>query len=145
MVERPRHVIEKKLASGKVAFFYNVPTKWRRLNCPVQNEPLGTDYAQMKVRADTLNGQFDEWDQARKGKPVTGGTMTPKYGSVDWLFREYKISRAYWTRSPNARGATTSGQWTRSATSGRRPVTGSEIALLKRSVLVLPTSCTTSS
>lgn len=95
MVERPRHVIEKKLASGKVAFFYNVPTKWRRLNCPVQNEPLGTDYAQMKVRADALNGQFDEWDQGRKGKPVTGGTMAPKYSSVDWLFREYKISRAY--------------------------------------------------
>src|SRR5262245_37637819 len=94
IVELPRHVIPKLLASGKTGFYYNVPSKYRALNCPVRNEPLGTDYAQMKKRAETLNGIFNEWDQQRKGLPITSELM-PKYGTVDWLFREYKASKAY--------------------------------------------------
>ena len=90
----PRHVIPKRLAGGKIAFYYNVPTKYRTLACPLRNEPLGTDYAAMLDRADTLNGIFDEWDQQRKGLPISSPAM-PKYGTVDWLFREYKLSRAY--------------------------------------------------
>jgi hypothetical protein len=94
MLELPRHVITKELASGKTGFYYNVPSKYRALNCPVQNEPLGTDYGEMKRRADTLNGMFDEWDEKRKGLPISSELM-PKYSTVDWLFREYKISNAY--------------------------------------------------
>jgi hypothetical protein len=94
MLKLPRHVIPKRLASGKTAFYYNVPSKYRALNCPVRNEPLGTDYAEMVRRAETLNGIFDEWDQQRKGLPISAELM-PKYGTVDWLFREYKISKAY--------------------------------------------------
>jgi hypothetical protein len=90
----PRYVIPKRLAGGRVAFYFNVPTKYRALKCPVPNEALGTDYAQMLERSDSLNGLFDEWDRQRKGEPVTSISM-PKYGSVDWLFREYKQSRAY--------------------------------------------------
>ena len=41
-----------------MAFYYNVPTKYRALNCPVTNEPLGSDYAEMVKRAGTLNGIF---------------------------------------------------------------------------------------
>ena len=55
-LELPRHVIPKRLASGKSAFYYNVPTKYRAINCPLRNEPLGTDYAEMVKRAETLNG-----------------------------------------------------------------------------------------
>jgi hypothetical protein len=95
MVALPRHVIPKRLASGTVAYYYNVPTKYRKMQCPVANEPLGSDYATMTSRAKTLNSQFDEWDDARKGLPVTGVANMPKYGTVDWLFREYKISKAY--------------------------------------------------
>lgn len=94
-MELPRHVIPKKLKGGTRAYYYNVPTKYRKLKCPVPNEALGTDFALMKKRADVLNGQFDEWNLARKGEPVTGGAIMPKYGTVDWLFREYKISAAY--------------------------------------------------
>jgi integrase len=94
MLEKPRHVIQKRLASGKTGFFYNVPTKYRKLGCPLRNEPLGTDYAEMRKRAETLNGLFDEWDRQRKGLPISTPSM-PKYGTVDWLFREYKISKAY--------------------------------------------------
>jgi hypothetical protein len=47
----------------------------------------------MIKRASVLNGQFNEWDTQRKGLPISAPNM-PKYGTVDWLFREYKISRA---------------------------------------------------
>ncbi|MFK4725384.1 hypothetical protein ABIE89_006484 [Bradyrhizobium niftali] len=94
-MELPRHVIPKKLASGAEAYYYNVPTKYRKMGCTVENEPLGTDFGKMKERAKTLNEQFDEWDKARKGLPVTDAPIMPKYGTVDWLFREYKISLAY--------------------------------------------------
>src|SRR5262245_14270941 len=90
----PRYVIPKRLASGRVGFFYNVPTKYRRLGCPIRNEPLGTDYDAMKDRAGTINATFDEWNLQRRGFPISSPSM-PKYGTVDWLFREYKISIAF--------------------------------------------------
>src|SRR5690349_14921976 len=93
-VQLPRHVISKQLASGATAYYYNVPTKYRKLKCHSQNEPLGTDFGLMTKRAALLNGQFDEWDRQRKGLPISAPN-TPKYGTVDWLFLEYKVTRAY--------------------------------------------------
>jgi hypothetical protein len=92
-VQLPRHVIPKRLAGGETAYYYNVPTKYRKLMCSVQNEPLGTDFAAMTKRADVLNGQFDEWDTQRKGLPISALNI-PKHGTVDWLFREYKVSQS---------------------------------------------------
>jgi hypothetical protein len=96
----PRYVIAKPLKSGRVAFYFNVPTMYRQLGCPVGNEPLGTDYATAcgtdgnGGRAASLNGLFDEWDHARRtGQPVP--TPAVRFGSVDWLFSEYKRSEAY--------------------------------------------------
>ena len=86
MVRLPRHVIPKKLTSGKTAYYYNVPTRYRKLKCPVRNEALGTDYAKAYERASSINGLFDEWDDQRKGLPVSG-VATPRYGTIDWLFR----------------------------------------------------------
>jgi hypothetical protein len=60
----------------------------------VPSEPLGTDYAAMLDKARNLNGLFDEWDQRRKGQPISTPNE-PKHGTVDWLFREYKQSLAY--------------------------------------------------
>jgi hypothetical protein len=40
----PRYVISKLLRSGKTAFYFNVPTRYRKLGCSIPNEPLGTDY-----------------------------------------------------------------------------------------------------
>ena len=91
----PRHVIPKQLSSGATAYYYNVPTKYRKAQCPISNEPLGIDFGQMERRAAALNAQFDEWDRCRKGMPISGATIVPKYGTVDWLFREYKSSKAY--------------------------------------------------
>lgn len=106
----PRYVIPKKLISGATAFYYNVPKTYLRLGCPNLNEPLGTDYtAACGVegkggRAATLNGLFDEWDLSRRGMPLSS-EAAPSIGSVDWLFREYKQSKAY-TEKVGARSRT---------------------------------------
>ncbi len=84
-------------ATGRTAFYYNVPTRYRKMGCVVPNEPLGTDYAKAcgeGGRAETLNGLFDEWMDARKGLPVSS-EAAPRIGTIDWLFREYRQSRAY--------------------------------------------------
>jgi hypothetical protein len=96
----PRYVIPKPLKSGAIAYYFNVPTIYRKAGCKVPNEPLGTDYvvacgADAKGgRAATLNGLFDEWNDARRGLPIES-EKAPAIGSVDWLFREYKQSKAY--------------------------------------------------
>ena len=96
----PRYVIAKLLASGRTGFYFNVPTRYRKLGCSIPNEPLGCDYSVAcgedgnGGRAAALNALFDEWDAAQRGQPVTGA-RAPAYGTVDWLFREYKQSKAY--------------------------------------------------
>jgi hypothetical protein len=94
MVELPRYVIAKRLSTGATSFYFNVPVPYRKRGCPVRNEPLGTDYGAMVGRARTLNGLVDEWLDARRGLPVAG-EATPRIGTVDWLFREYRSSNAY--------------------------------------------------
>src|SRR5690349_9943591 len=68
-----------------------------KMGCNLPNEPLGTDYARacgQGGRAETLNGLFDEWSNTRKGLPIPS-EEAPRIGTIDWLFREYKQSRAY--------------------------------------------------
>jgi len=55
---------------------------------------LSTDYGKACGRAETLNGLFDEWVDGRKELPVSS-EAAPQIGTIDWLFREYKQSRAY--------------------------------------------------
>jgi hypothetical protein len=94
----PRFVIAKPLAGGNVGFYFNVPTYFRKLGCLIPNEPLGTDYARAcgsdgkGGRAAALNALFDEWRKARNGEPIKG---LVRFGSVSWLFREFKASEAY--------------------------------------------------
>jgi hypothetical protein len=104
MVKLPRHVIYKTLAAGEVAYYYNVPSRYRAMKCPVSNSPLGTDYALAIKRAATLNGLFDEWDASRKGLPVSSPS-SPKIGSVDWLFQEYRKTKSFTEKvAPRSRG-----------------------------------------
>src|SRR3712207_5374287 len=96
----PRFVIAKRLASGSTGFYFHLPALYRKLGCPVSNEPLGTNYDDAcgpngdGGRAAIRNALFDEWNTARKGGQITAGGAQP-YGTVDWLFREYKASKAY--------------------------------------------------
>ena len=96
----PRNVIVKRLANGKLGFYFNVQIIYRNLGCPVQNEALGNDY-QIACgsdgnggRASALNALFDEWQAMRRGLPVSGERV-PIYGTVRWLFQEYRRSKAY--------------------------------------------------
>jgi hypothetical protein len=94
----PRYVIAKPLASGATAFYFNIPTRYRKLGCRIPNEPLGNDYATacgvdgLGGRAAAVNALFDEWAKTRSGEPLPG---LARYGTVDWLFREYKASKRY--------------------------------------------------
>jgi len=94
----PRYVIDKPRDDGTVSYYFNVPTYYRKLGCPVENAPLGIDYIKAcgvdghGGLAESLNARIDEWNDARKGLPVTG---IAAFATVDWLFREYKASKAY--------------------------------------------------
>ena len=94
----PRYVRPRELAGGQIGFYWIVPTYFRRLGCVISNEPLGTNYAVAcgddghGGRAAALNALFDEWTAKRDGEPATG---LVRFGTVDWLFREYKQSKAY--------------------------------------------------
>src|SRR5262245_33391237 len=84
----PRFVIAKQLAGARTAFYFNVPTLYRKLGCTIPNEPLGTDYTPacgddgMGGRAAALNRLFDEWNTRRKGGQVVAGSIAA-YGTVD--------------------------------------------------------------
>ena len=96
----PRFVIGKKLRSGEVAFYFNVPSRYRKQGCTMDNEALGTDYALAcgddgkGGKAASLNEQLDEWNTQRLTGLAPQGRLV-RYGSVDWLFAEYKKSDAY--------------------------------------------------
>jgi hypothetical protein len=83
----PRFVIPKILASRATAFYFNVPTLYRKLGCTISNEPLGTDYA-IACGENGDGGRaalFDEWNTKRKGGQITAGRIAA-YGTVDWPF-----------------------------------------------------------
>jgi len=40
----PRNVQGIRLASGKIGYYWYVPTKFRKQGCRIPNEPLGTSY-----------------------------------------------------------------------------------------------------
>jgi hypothetical protein len=96
----PRNVIAKRLANGKIGFYFNIQTIYRKLGCPVPNEALGADYVIAcgsdgnGGRAAALNARLDEWHAIRRGLPVTS-ERAPVHGTIRWLFQEYRRSAAY--------------------------------------------------
>jgi hypothetical protein len=105
----PRFVVAKPLADGRPAFYFQVPGKYRKLGCALDNQALGRDYAEAcgengnGGRAAALNAHFDEWQDVRRGLPVTG-ERAPIYGTVRWLLQEYRRSKAYTEKvSPRSR------------------------------------------
>jgi hypothetical protein len=97
-LQLPRYVIAKRLADGTTGFYFTIPTRYRKMGCTIPNEPLGNEYAVAcgpdgdGGRAAALNGRFDEWWKAKNGEAIES---IAHYGTVDWLFREYKASKRY--------------------------------------------------
>src|SRR5580700_4207381 len=103
----PRFVRTKILANGGTAFYWDLTGYYRRLGCSIPCEPLGTDYVLAcgtdgnGGRAAALNALFDEWRHVSAGGVVEG---LARFGTVDWLFREYKQTKAYLEKvSPRSR------------------------------------------
>jgi hypothetical protein len=98
--ELPRYVIAKPLKNGAVGYYFSLPTIYRKADCPLENEPLGTDYViacgkdGKGGRAEARNAALDEWLARAKGLTIEA-PATPRFGSVAWLFAEYKSSQAY--------------------------------------------------
>jgi hypothetical protein len=106
---RPRFVEVRRLADGSAAFYFCIPKYYRKLGCEIANEPLGTKYESAcgedgkGGRAATLNALFDEWNDRRKGEPIEQAKIA-RYGTIDWLFRQYKTEKAYTEKvSPRSR------------------------------------------
>jgi hypothetical protein len=97
----PRFVRTKRLAAGATGFYWELTTHYRTLGCKIPNEPLGTSYVVAcgedgkGGRAAALNALFDEWRLSADGEPLES---IAKHGTVDWLFREYKQTKAYLER-----------------------------------------------
>jgi hypothetical protein len=95
---KPRYVIPKLLKNGETAYYFNVPIHYLELGCPNLNDALGTDYVVAcgedgkGGRAEALNARFDEWKATRQGVPLE---IPVRVGTIDWLFRTYKSSKAY--------------------------------------------------
>jgi hypothetical protein len=107
----PRFVIAKTLKNGSIAFYWTLPSYFRKLGCTLHKEhetALGTDYETAcgeQGKAGVLNGLFDEWDRRRLGgaeSPIAE-RLAP-FGTVDWLFRTYKASND-WAAKVSARTA----------------------------------------
>jgi hypothetical protein len=92
-----RYVREKKLADGRVGYFFDLPTKFRdparQPPCPVGNEPLGTDCeAAIRRAKEVLLPALDAW--LRGDNPTTESAPdVARYGTLDWVFAEYRKNR----------------------------------------------------
>jgi len=97
---RVRFVEARKLADGTTAFYFCIAKYYRKLGCEIANEPLGASYEAAcgedgkGGRAVALNALFDESNDQRKDKPIEQAKIA-RYGTIDWLFRQYKTEKAY--------------------------------------------------
>jgi hypothetical protein len=87
----PDYMRSKRLTSGAVAYFWEVPTWAKKRGCEMQNEALGTDYGEAKLRCDqVLNPQFTAW----RTKGAISESPLP-IGTFDWMTGLYKAHRKY--------------------------------------------------
>jgi hypothetical protein len=91
----PRYTLRKPLRSGAWGYFFNVPMWARAAGCSVENQPLGTDYAEAVKRAETiLLPAFDSWRKGGEGDtPPTA--RVARVGTLDWVFAEYRADRRF--------------------------------------------------
>jgi hypothetical protein len=84
----PRLVIRKWYEASGWSYYFQVPFWARKRDCPVESEPLGTDYDAAVQRAERiLLPAFDSWlsggDDAKPGVGIVPGT-------IDWMFHEFR-------------------------------------------------------
>jgi hypothetical protein len=88
----PRYILRKPGKHG-YRYHFNVPTWARAAGCPLHNEPLGSDYAAVVQRAETvLLPAFDAWCS---GVDDTSPTVGAAAGTLDWVFSVYRSDRRF--------------------------------------------------
>jgi Phage integrase family len=94
----PKLMVAKRLKTGAIAYYWDVPSWAKRKNCPFRSQALGGDYGQAKQRCDEiLNPQFDGWLAGASPEPAKADR--PLVGTFDWLVSIYKSLPKY-TRRP---------------------------------------------
>lgn len=87
----PDYMRPKRLKNGTVAYFWEVPSWARKRGCSMQNEALGADYGEAKLRCDqVLNPQFTAWRTKGAAPDNSAGI-----GTFDWMVGLYKAHRKY--------------------------------------------------
>jgi hypothetical protein len=91
----PRYTLRKPGKHGW-SYYFNVPSWARVAGCSLHSEPLGSDYAAAVQRAETvLLPAFDAWRSGGATGAVTKGAPSAAYGTLDWLFAEYRSDRRF--------------------------------------------------
>jgi len=89
----PRYMIEKRLRSGAVAYYWNPPVADLKAGFTLHREALGQELVAACDRAAQLNQQLYAF---RAGRGATRELdLQPGYGTVDWLIERYYHSRAF--------------------------------------------------
>jgi hypothetical protein len=97
----PRYVERKPLKAGGWGYFFHVPSWAKKAGCPVQNAPLGNDYQAAVSRAETVFlAAFDEW---RTGGAEPDSPAIAAFGTLDWMFAEYRSDRRYAKLDPKSK------------------------------------------
>src|SRR5450631_127517 len=90
----PDLMTAKRLASGRIAYYWSPPTRARKADCPVRPEALGADYGVAKQRCDdVLNPHYRSW--LSKDEGLEPGTDRATRGTFDWMVATYKVSPKY--------------------------------------------------
>ena len=89
----PRYLVEKRLRNGSTAYYWRPKATDTKEGFNLPGEPLGTDYASARERANMLNAHLDAW---RKGRGASKDLdLQPGFGTLGWLVERYKRSRAW--------------------------------------------------
>lgn len=89
----PRYMVEKRLKDGAVAYYWSPRTADRKAGFTLHAEALGHDFAQAKLRADSLNLHLDDW-RRNQGAERTLDTQAG-FGTLDWMVERYRRSPAW--------------------------------------------------
>jgi integrase len=86
-------MVERRISDGSVTYYWRVRAKDRAAGFPIDSEVLGSDYAVAVDRAKMLNAHYDSW---RKGRhAVKDLDLSPRFGTIAWLFERYRRSPAF--------------------------------------------------
>jgi hypothetical protein len=89
----PRYMIEKKLRSGSIAYYWNPTKRDIAGGFPLGRDRLGSDFGAAIARANMLNAHLDAWRQGRSSPRLE--VAQPGYGTMAWLFDRYRRSKPF--------------------------------------------------